>query len=294
MRRRQATLAIATSALLTLLSPFTSGENFQDRLTATYQGQVLNLRHFCRGAHLSFNSRGDSTCGADPGFWTSDGQVLISRLELKGQTLRIHGQRRYLFYDGAKKEFRDVLTVRKGEPAANLFTKLPNPDWRRQIEAQQQVEIEIGLDTDKPSFDDLSGAMMAVFLKPGEAVSSLVPPFWHAYFVHQETGIESPPDSPEPVYQVKAGEVSPARSLSSPDPEYSETARTLGYGGTVVLSLVVDSTGAPKDIQIVKPAGLGLDEKAFNAVSAWRFEPAQKDARPVAVRIHVEVSFRLN
>jgi protein TonB len=38
---------------------------------------------------------------------------------------------------------------------------------------------------------------------------------------------------------------------------------------------------------------LGLDEKALEAVKNWRFEPALKDNKPVAVQINVEVTFRL-
>lgn len=280
--------------ILSLLPTFTAGEDFQNRLRADYQGRLLTLRHFCTGDHLLFNSRGDSTCETQPGSWTTDGQVLIDNIELKGRTLHVEGRRKYLFYDGTQKTFRDVLTVTKGEPAANLFTHLPDRDWQKRIEDQQKVEIEIILDSDSPELKDLSSALMAVFLEPGAAMSSVLPTFWRAYFVHQETGIESPPDSAEPVYHVKPGEVSLPRRISTPDPEYSEVARQVGYSGTVVLALIVDPTGTPRDVQIAKPARLGFDEKAVDAVSTWKFEPAQKDARPVSVLLQVDVSFSLN
>ena len=38
---------------------------------------------------------------------------------------------------------------------------------------------------------------------------------------------------------------------------------------------------------------MGLDEKAIEAVSAWRFEPARKDGKPVAVLITAQVNFRI-
>ena len=65
------------------------------------------------------------------------------------------------------------------------------------------------------------------------------------------------------------------------------------YQGTAVMSLVVDASGAPKDLQIVRPLGLGLDEKAVAMIRTWEFKPAQKDGKPVAVAITVEVSFHL-
>jgi TonB family protein len=38
---------------------------------------------------------------------------------------------------------------------------------------------------------------------------------------------------------------------------------------------------------------MGLDDKALEAVRTWRFEPALKDGRPVAVQVNIEVNFRL-
>ena len=52
-----------------------------------------------------------------------------------------------------------------------------------------------------------------------------------------------------------------------------------------MLSLVV--TGMPREIQIAKPAGLGLGEKLVGAVSKLN-DGAGKDARPVPVKIKVE------
>jgi periplasmic protein TonB len=87
--------------------------------------------------------------------------------------------------------------------------------------------------------------------------------------------------------------VSAPRALETPDPEYSEEARKAKYQGVVVLWLVVGPDGKPRDIRVSRPLGMGLDQKAIEAVQRWRFEPAMKDGRPVAVQINVEVNFRL-
>jgi protein TonB len=89
------------------------------------------------------------------------------------------------------------------------------------------------------------------------------------------------------------GGVSAPKAIYSPDPEYSEEARKAKYQGTCVLWLVVGPDGKPRDIRVQRTLGLGLDEKAIEAVKTWRFEPALKDGKPVAVQINVEVSFRL-
>jgi len=93
-------------------------------------------------------------------------------------------------------------------------------------------------------------------------------------------------------YRVGGG-VSAPRILYQPDPEYSEEARKAKYQGTVVLWVVVGADGRTKDIRVQRSLGLGLDEKAIEAVKTWKFEPARKDGQPVAVQINVEVNFRL-
>jgi len=93
-------------------------------------------------------------------------------------------------------------------------------------------------------------------------------------------------------YRVGGG-VSAPRALYAPDPEYSEEARKAKYQGTVVLWVVVGPDGRPRDIRVARSLGLGLDEKAIDAVRQWKFDPARKDGTPVAVQINVEVNFRL-
>lgn len=87
--------------------------------------------------------------------------------------------------------------------------------------------------------------------------------------------------------------VTAPRAIYDPDPEYSEEARKAKYQGTVILSLIVDPSGRAKNIQIARSLGMGLDEKAIDAVAKWQFAPGMKDGHAVAVRVNVEVNFRL-
>lgn len=93
-------------------------------------------------------------------------------------------------------------------------------------------------------------------------------------------------------YRV-GGDVKPPKVISSPDPKYSDIARMLGYQGTVVLWMVVDTDGLAKQIRVARSIGLGLDEEAIEGVKKWRFEPSTKNGVPVPVQINVEVNFRL-
>jgi TonB family protein len=77
------------------------------------------------------------------------------------------------------------------------------------------------------------------------------------------------------------------------EPEYSEEARKAKWQGTVQVDVVVDENGVPIDLKISRALGLGLDQKAMEAVWKWRFKPATKDGKPVTSQTHVDVEFRL-
>jgi TonB family protein len=94
------------------------------------------------------------------------------------------------------------------------------------------------------------------------------------------------------IYSVGNG-TTPPSVLTKVDPEYSEEARKAKYSGTVTLSIVVNTDGKAEDIKVVKSLGMGLDEKAVEAVQKWRFKPGQNKGVAVKVRAQIEVNFRL-
>ncbi len=93
-------------------------------------------------------------------------------------------------------------------------------------------------------------------------------------------------------YKIGGGVSAPAL-IYKVEPEYSEEARKAKYQGTVVLFVIVDDKGNPRDVRVVRPLGLGLDQKAIEAVQKWRFRPGMKDGHPVPVQATIEVNFRL-
>ena len=81
--------------------------------------------------------------------------------------------------------------------------------------------------------------------------------------------------------------------LTKTEPEYSDEARKSKLQGIVTLSIVVTATGQVTGIEVVRNLGLGLDEKAIDAVRHWQFRAATVHGKPVATRAIVEVNFRL-
>jgi len=94
------------------------------------------------------------------------------------------------------------------------------------------------------------------------------------------------------VYLVGGG-VSAPRAIYAPDPEFSDEARKAKYQGTVVLTVVVGADGRAHNIVLQRSLGMGLDERAMDAIRQWRFDPARRDGIPVAVLVNIEVTFRL-
>lgn len=84
---------------------------------------------------------------------------------------------------------------------------------------------------------------------------------------------------PELIYQI--------------DPEFSDEARKARYQGTVLVGLTVGADGLPRNMKILRALGMGLDEKALEAVRQYRFKPGTKDGKPVPTLLAIEVDFRI-
>jgi protein TonB len=89
------------------------------------------------------------------------------------------------------------------------------------------------------------------------------------------------------------GGVSAPQVIFSVDPEFSDEARRAKYQGICVVSVIVDAQGNPQRVRVVRPLGMGLDEKAVEAVKQYKFKPAYYQGHPVAVEVNIEVNFRI-
>ncbi len=90
----------------------------------------------------------------------------------------------------------------------------------------------------------------------------------------------------------ESGVIAP-RIIYKTEPEFSEEARKAKYQGVVGLNVVIGPDGRVHNAQVVHSLGMGLDEKAIEGVKLWKFDPAKKDGRPVAVAVYIEVDYHL-
>jgi protein TonB len=89
------------------------------------------------------------------------------------------------------------------------------------------------------------------------------------------------------------GGVSAPVLIYSVEPEFSEEARKAKVEGNVLVNLWVGTDGLPSHVRVLRGVGMGLDEKALEAVRQYRFKPAMENGKPVLVQLNVEVNFQI-
>ena len=85
---------------------------------------------------------------------------------------------------------------------------------------------------------------------------------------------------------------SPPHPIYSPNVEYTQEARTTKFEGDCILSLVVGADGNPSNVVVTKKIGMGMDERAVETVSRWKFEPAHRNGKPVPTRFSLTLHFK--
>jgi TonB family protein len=127
--------------------------------------------------------------------------------------------------------------------------------------------------------------LRSIGLSVAVLVSVIGLPFDGTLFAQQQ------PD-PYGVYHVGNGVTLP-KPVFMPGPDYSEKARKKKLSGSVVVAMIVTPEGNVRDLKVIKSLDKDLDKQALAAVSTWKFEPATRDGKPVAVHLTTEVDFRL-
>jgi periplasmic protein TonB len=90
------------------------------------------------------------------------------------------------------------------------------------------------------------------------------------------------------------GGVSAPRVIHSVEPQFTPEARQAYHQGVVGIQLIVDSQGNPQNVRVVRQLGMGLDERAIEAVKQYKFSPAMYQGHAVSVQMVINVEFRLN
>jgi TonB family protein len=276
-------LAMTRKAIFCLLVLFliqaAHADSIKDALNHKYKNQLLALRSpFSTGRDQKFDSAGQPLNARPKGSWLLYGGILVEKLNLSPDTLRLEGHRAAFYID---KKNGTLMHVTYGK-------------------AQR---IEIHLDQPFNSLNDAQTVLNRVFFLEGDAAEHAKPEFRRAddnipddqiLRVSKQAFRRPGDNAPEAAADGdKEGIVFPPRPTYTPEPEFSEQARHAKYQGTVVLNIVIDKAGKISRIRLERPLGMGLDENAMEGVKRWRFNPATRNGEPVAVAMHIEVSFNL-
>lgn len=287
---------------LAFLSQFVSAASddaVEQSLKNLYEGKILFLREPLEKDFLRYDGDGKPLTKGQSGAWTVYGAIRIDKLELKlkPNQLRLRGKRvSFVFDDQKKKLIPYEFKLDKG---------------RKKRVALPSVNVEIDLIKQPDSIDSAQAALATVFALNKDDFIKSVPEFWREYLTkhfgydpgssyEMEFTSEVTRD-PASARKLSAnvrdrccGEgVNQPKSISTPEPEFSEEARRERFQGVVGITVTVNKEGRTEQIRIVKPLGFGLDEKAAEVVSLWTFKPAMRNGEPVAVQMGVDVNFHL-
>lgn len=155
---------------------------------------------------------------------------------------------------------------------------------------KEPVHIEIS----RPSNGDYDSALAAIFVHGLAELTPLLPEYWQTY-AHKAffptvaaSTVQSPAISPNPVKKIGGG-ITPPVLLHSKEPRGNEDALKQGYGGTVLIGMVIDKNGLPTQLELLQPIGMGLDEDVLSAVQNYRFKPSTENGLPVSFRLDIKI-----
>jgi periplasmic protein TonB len=174
---------------------------------------------------------------------------------------------------------QSALPARHGSPPPTALRTFIPPASNNHPELALPITIAFDIPTDSTSANI------------GDPLSHLTE---GAFGMHGHNGIGDAPSETPGIGSVQRGRgVTPPQLVYKVEPEFSEEARKAKHQGRVVLTIEVDASGNVRNVRIRQSLGLGLDEKAMDAVSHWRFRPGVVDGKPVITEAVVEVNFQL-
>ena len=279
--RTKLILSACLVALSHAMTPeaFCQSTDIKAELKQRFQDKIFLIQGWYQDKNLTYDPSGAIIGKPTRGSWTASA-VKIHSVKVRGNDFVLKGNRGGLAYDRNAKKFVPLIASK--------------PEVTITVQADPATLTSANLDT-------LEHAIFAQNAKTDE-----MPEYWRDFVLHGEqdpkkarTDASSTGDvvpglqsNSQPVFRAGNG-VTPPRILRQNEPSFSEVARGASYQGTVVVRAVIDTQGAPTQIKIMKALGMGLDDEAVNCVERWRFAPAMRDNKPVAVTVDIEMNFRL-
>jgi TonB family protein len=276
---------LAALLMLAMLPACVSAQKTEADIKARLVDKPLYLRGQWGNDKLEFDAAGHLQ-GSSPLVSFTVAGIDIESVKLTPKELVLGGQRMGLEFD------KDV-PKRVGMEVRKFLGNSPE---------------EIAIRIKAPADGDFTAALNAIVWQNLADLDPALPWYWMRFArKHLLSGEDAPatemasrsgsaevapPIAPAGLRKVGGGVTAPQATKQS-GPKFSPEARAMKYSGVSTVTMIVGTDGVPINVQIVHPAGLGLDEAAVECVSQYRFSPAMEGGRPVPVAINVEVNFQI-
>jgi hypothetical protein len=268
--RACALLMALSYPLCTVTSSQSAGHvALEAKLQQRLQGRVAVLRTFYTSDELDFDSQGNLKGLSKIGAWTFFGRVEIAAIQLTDNSLIIKARRNVVKWEEAGSEFSNYT-----------------------LNHSARITIDLA-----PGYGEaaLVAAIDKVFLTREQRLSDIVPDYWKDLLT-TERGRRARQEQEKAqimkaVYPAGKDVSLPRLQSSSQGIQVSPSAFTDLTSETLALSFIVDEKGDVVRVQIEKPVGLGKDDEFATTIARWKFKPATKDGKPVAVLMYAKRVF---
>lgn len=242
----------------------------------------LMLRGMWDGEKLAFDSQGNLIGSAAPSPFALS-FLIVNKVDVTPDQVEIEAN-------------RAGLEITRGWPVGTLDKVRAVP-----IDKRGRFQVVITIQREPQHDALLQNALERVFHTGfDDGLEQAAPQYWRPWIAHEihperpypevPVGVETGPGLPANK-KPKPNTLTFPRLVHSEQTMSTEAARIRGLQGESTIGLIVDESGTPRDLMIVRPIGMGLDEMALLAVMKFRFTPAIKDGRPVQVWINVAQNF---
>lgn len=248
--------SIGLMALCLALPSASRADDLAENLNHDYQNHILGVRYPIHGGDQRFDGDGHPLNAGAAQEWELYGGILIYKVSLKTDQLRVEGQR--------------VAPSDRVEDGKAVFILLG-----------KKINFDIHLDHPVASMDEARKILGSVFYLDERDAE------------HRKPELRRTRDSTENQKVSRLSMSEMPRIIYKPEPAFSEAARQAKFQGIVALTVVVDSSGAISSMKIERGLGLGLDEQAFASLKKWRFTPPTHNGEPVNIRMQIQVDFHL-
>ena len=285
---------LLTAFILTFVTFHATAQNPEQLLKDKFLGKLLVIRNFYLDPMLRYDASGQIIGHPNQGPWTI-AQFKIDKVRLHNDGFELEGERVAIGWDNKKQS----VAFFHIQPLTMKIEHLPSTALSESKLDQLANQIFVVLRNEPETVPDYWRELVS-----GNVVMETDAKGHKIFHLKDRPDPCSPAQgnvAPAQAYTVEgtskcgtSGNVSRPKVLSHREPEFTPLARQLHYDGTTVLSMIVNESGSTEDIQVLRPAGFGLDDAAVQAVKTWKFDPGTRDGKPVKTIVEVETTYKLN